>query len=237
MRVTDDEAFIRAIVSAPGDDAPRLVYADWLDERGDRRGAYLREETVWARDRSPSRWADLTAQAPDLDAVWVARISRPPLGVCDDLALARPGPTLRPSHLEYVEQRLRLKLPSDLYAFLLDRNGGQPADRRLFIVPDGTIFLQVDRFLSIFPRGEPPFAASSLDDLEAVDAAVRSIEGPDLDGYLTIATVENDEYLLIGHEGELADRIFLFAPHWVARIMPVADSLSAFFRELQPAVG
>jgi uncharacterized protein (TIGR02996 family) len=33
--VTDDEAFIRAIVDAPGDDAPRLIYADWLDERGD----------------------------------------------------------------------------------------------------------------------------------------------------------------------------------------------------------
>ena len=33
--MTDDEAFIRAIVDAPGDDAPRLIYADWLDERGD----------------------------------------------------------------------------------------------------------------------------------------------------------------------------------------------------------
>ena len=28
--MTDDEAFIRAIVAAPADDAPRLVYADWL---------------------------------------------------------------------------------------------------------------------------------------------------------------------------------------------------------------
>jgi uncharacterized protein (TIGR02996 family) len=37
--VTDDEAFIGAIVDAPGDDAPRLVYADWLDERGDPRFA------------------------------------------------------------------------------------------------------------------------------------------------------------------------------------------------------
>jgi uncharacterized protein (TIGR02996 family) len=33
--VTDDEAFIRAIVDSPGDDAPRLIYADWLDERRD----------------------------------------------------------------------------------------------------------------------------------------------------------------------------------------------------------
>jgi uncharacterized protein (TIGR02996 family) len=37
--MTDDEAFIRAIVDAPGDEAPRLVYADWLDERGVGRSA------------------------------------------------------------------------------------------------------------------------------------------------------------------------------------------------------
>jgi uncharacterized protein (TIGR02996 family) len=41
--MTDDEAFIRAIVDAPGDDAPRLIYADWLDERGDRRFATGRQ--------------------------------------------------------------------------------------------------------------------------------------------------------------------------------------------------
>jgi uncharacterized protein (TIGR02996 family) len=33
--MTDDEAFFRAIVDKPDDDAPRLIYADWLDERGD----------------------------------------------------------------------------------------------------------------------------------------------------------------------------------------------------------
>jgi len=30
--VTDEDALIRAIIAAPADDAPRLVYADWLDE-------------------------------------------------------------------------------------------------------------------------------------------------------------------------------------------------------------
>jgi uncharacterized protein (TIGR02996 family) len=32
--VTDGEALIRSILAAPADDAPRLVYADWLDEQG-----------------------------------------------------------------------------------------------------------------------------------------------------------------------------------------------------------
>ncbi len=40
----DEETFIRAVVDRPGDDTPRLMYADWLDDRADPRGAYLRAE-------------------------------------------------------------------------------------------------------------------------------------------------------------------------------------------------
>ena len=32
--MTDGEALIRSVLANPADDAPRLVYADWLDERG-----------------------------------------------------------------------------------------------------------------------------------------------------------------------------------------------------------
>jgi uncharacterized protein (TIGR02996 family) len=32
--MTQDEAFLQAIIENPEDDAPRLVYADWLDEQG-----------------------------------------------------------------------------------------------------------------------------------------------------------------------------------------------------------
>ena len=34
--VSDEEAFIRMIVENPADDAPRLIYADWLEERESR---------------------------------------------------------------------------------------------------------------------------------------------------------------------------------------------------------
>jgi uncharacterized protein (TIGR02996 family) len=37
--VTDRDALLRAICDDPDDDAPRLVYADWLDEHGDPRQA------------------------------------------------------------------------------------------------------------------------------------------------------------------------------------------------------
>jgi uncharacterized protein (TIGR02996 family) len=40
--MTEEGAFIRAILAAPDDAALRLVYADWLEERGDPRGEYLR---------------------------------------------------------------------------------------------------------------------------------------------------------------------------------------------------
>jgi uncharacterized protein (TIGR02996 family) len=33
--MTDRDALLRAICDAPDDDAPRLIYADWLDEHGD----------------------------------------------------------------------------------------------------------------------------------------------------------------------------------------------------------
>lgn len=33
--MTHDDAFLQAILEAPDDDTPRLIYADWLDEHGD----------------------------------------------------------------------------------------------------------------------------------------------------------------------------------------------------------
>src|SRR5687768_1094845 len=33
--MSDRDALLRAIIDNPDDDAPRLVYADWLDEHGD----------------------------------------------------------------------------------------------------------------------------------------------------------------------------------------------------------
>jgi uncharacterized protein (TIGR02996 family) len=37
-----DEPFLRALLEDPADDGPWLVYADWLEERGDPRAALYR---------------------------------------------------------------------------------------------------------------------------------------------------------------------------------------------------
>jgi uncharacterized protein (TIGR02996 family) len=44
----DDATFLRLIAAAPHDDAPRLVYADWLEERGDPRGRFIRVQCALA---------------------------------------------------------------------------------------------------------------------------------------------------------------------------------------------
>jgi uncharacterized protein (TIGR02996 family) len=48
--MSDADALLRAILDAPEDDAPRLVYADWLDEQGDSaRAAFMRVQIELAR--------------------------------------------------------------------------------------------------------------------------------------------------------------------------------------------
>jgi uncharacterized protein (TIGR02996 family) len=53
MPVTEEDAFIQAILAAPADDAPRLIYADWLEERGEPGAAYLRGTHALAACKSP----------------------------------------------------------------------------------------------------------------------------------------------------------------------------------------
>src|SRR6266571_2688786 len=47
--MAQDEGFLRAIIEEPDDVALRLIYADWLDERGDPRGEFIRVQCELAR--------------------------------------------------------------------------------------------------------------------------------------------------------------------------------------------
>jgi uncharacterized protein (TIGR02996 family) len=50
--VTDQAALLRAILEAPADDAPRLVYADWLEENGEHeRAEFIRVQAELAGHR------------------------------------------------------------------------------------------------------------------------------------------------------------------------------------------
>jgi uncharacterized protein (TIGR02996 family) len=53
-RMSDAPALLEAIRAAPDDDAPRLVYADWLDEHGQpERAEFIRVQCELARRKSP----------------------------------------------------------------------------------------------------------------------------------------------------------------------------------------
>src|SRR5689334_6445745 len=86
--MSDRDALFQAVLHAPDDDAPRLVFADWLDENGEADRAEfirgfvetiaLRPDPFFARAadlyrRAPLRWVEFTAPATlgewDWDAV------------------------------------------------------------------------------------------------------------------------------------------------------------------------
>lgn len=127
-----DEHFMRAIVDAPGDDAPRLVYADWLDECDDPRGAYLRATVKLGRglqeiEIKEKAERQLRHVSRALDPVWVSRVTTPPLGVCcEHIRMHDRGTPISADRIVQLEHRLQIKLPADYRAFLLSYNGGTP---------------------------------------------------------------------------------------------------------------
>jgi len=49
MATTHDEAFLEDIIAHPRDDAPRLIYADWLDDHGQgERAEFIRQSALLA---------------------------------------------------------------------------------------------------------------------------------------------------------------------------------------------
>jgi carbon storage regulator len=74
-RPPEEEAFLRAVAADPGDEATRLVFADWLQERGDPLGEFLRLqcEREELDKRARALWAEHGAawQAYLPPALWL----------------------------------------------------------------------------------------------------------------------------------------------------------------------
>jgi uncharacterized protein (TIGR02996 family) len=69
--MSEEAPFLRAIREQPDDDAPRLIYADWLEERGDPRGEYLR---LWCRVLQDLR--RLRELRPGVAPDWLRQVHR-----------------------------------------------------------------------------------------------------------------------------------------------------------------
>jgi uncharacterized protein (TIGR02996 family) len=79
--MTDDSAFLAHLSEHPGDDVTRLVYADWLEDRGDARGEYLRREVEFAAlDEDSARALELAARLwearRDMDRAWLRQAGK-----------------------------------------------------------------------------------------------------------------------------------------------------------------
>jgi uncharacterized protein (TIGR02996 family) len=124
--MSDEAAFLAAISAAPADDTARLVYADWLDDHSDPRGPYLRAECAWAKLWGRSKRVaspELRRLAAQLDSVWVARVSRPPAGVCIQDPLFRRSPPVTEEQIEALAAEFGVIFPPQYQAFLLASNG------------------------------------------------------------------------------------------------------------------
>lgn len=66
-----DADFIRAVLARPDDDAPRLIYADWLDEQGQSEHAeFIRVQCAIAkmeRDAGPEFWRAVEERGTECD--------------------------------------------------------------------------------------------------------------------------------------------------------------------------
>jgi uncharacterized protein (TIGR02996 family) len=88
--MTHGDAFLQAVLAEPDDDAPRLIYADWLEERGDPRGAFIRLQCALERigPADPAR-PDLEDEAAALlyqhEEEWVAPLN----GIASDWRFRR----------------------------------------------------------------------------------------------------------------------------------------------------
>jgi uncharacterized protein (TIGR02996 family) len=121
-----EEAFRQAIIADPTDDSPRLIYADWLEERGDPRGEFLRAQTALARmPKKDKDYGSLQKRLKELRSV----IDSESLAWFNTLryrtafaALARP---LKPSdgfpekRVAEAERRLGIRMPRALRDYYL----------------------------------------------------------------------------------------------------------------------
>jgi uncharacterized protein (TIGR02996 family) len=83
----DETAFLAAIGACPADDALRLVYGDWLEQRGDPRAEFLRLDCQLAAfppedARSIELRRQLAARFAGLERDWVATVCHGPVLGC-----------------------------------------------------------------------------------------------------------------------------------------------------------
>jgi uncharacterized protein (TIGR02996 family) len=121
-----EDAFLAAILEDPAADMPRLVYADWLEERSDPRAEFLRVECALLKlspddERLPALQKRLRELQQALDAGWKSLVRRLPLDPLDELRqvlLPPRRPFQASGDWAAVEAALGAALPADYKALV-----------------------------------------------------------------------------------------------------------------------
>lgn len=67
--MSSEQSFVEAILHSPDDDALRLIFADWLEERGDPRGEFIRVQYALMDEKLDKRtWFELKTREEQLIA-------------------------------------------------------------------------------------------------------------------------------------------------------------------------
>ncbi|QEL14312.1 TIGR02996 domain-containing protein [Limnoglobus roseus] len=117
--MTDDDAFVAAVKESPDDAVLRLVYADWLEERDDPRGRFLRLELEMvqrgeADPAYPALRQQLAEVAATVDVLWsavVCRLSLVPLRALDDPPDDRPSVSSLDFFADYIQHLVEEEVP------------------------------------------------------------------------------------------------------------------------------
>jgi uncharacterized protein (TIGR02996 family) len=82
-----EDPFIKAILATPEDEAPRLIYSDWLDEHDDPRAEYLRIDCALAKmSQDDPRFDELVVRFRvlhfQIDRAWRTAVARTRIENC-----------------------------------------------------------------------------------------------------------------------------------------------------------
>lgn len=239
--MSEDDALLRTVIDRPGDDTARLVYADWLDDRDDPRGPFLRAE-AGGRDTHTLR-----ALAAKLDPLWVARVSRPPLGVCcDRFAFTDCGPRQTPDTIDTAEALLGCTFPVPYRAFLLNYNPGRvvplgeaPTEHGLALCEDANQFFALDHLAR---EGHLEDVLTLTEHVRAGDFTPLDTNGPrvPIERLLPLAATQlHTDIVFLGIAGAEFGAVYLFhnfQTYWYApeQLELVAESLPEFLARLEP---
>lgn len=147
--MTHDDAFVQAILENPDDDTPRLIYADWLDERGDPRGEFVRIQCYLAAIPADDERRSLLEQ---YERELLARHQERWLG---ELRPLLSGWTFHRGFLDSITvpaavylQREAMPRPATVRRIQVDLDGFEPPQSILELVPES-----VARENAVFPIG------------------------------------------------------------------------------------